>query len=92
MIDTGKPIRLPAYLVSLLSKWQAATTILTESLGRRPRMTIGKALRLSKKRMGIVAKAIRVNNLTPRFDNLDEDGPARSRVNRRSQQRPWIGI
>ena len=37
---------------------------------------VGKALRLSKKKMGIVAKAIRVNNLTPHSENLEDDGPA----------------
>jgi RNA polymerase primary sigma factor len=37
---------------------------------------VGKALRLSKKKMGIVAKAIRVNNLTPHSENLEDSGPA----------------
>ena len=35
---------------------------------------IGKALRISKKKVNIVAKAIQVNNLTPRNENSDEDG------------------
>ena len=66
VMNTGKPIRLPAYMVSLLSKWRRATAVLTDRLGRAPtHEEVGKALRLSKKKMGIVAKAIRVNNLTP---------------------------
>ena len=66
VMNTGKPIRLPAYMVSLLSKWRRATAVLTDRLGRVPtHEEVGKALRLSKKKLGIVAKAIRVNNLTP---------------------------
>jgi RNA polymerase primary sigma factor len=81
VMNTGKPIRLPAYMVSLLSKWRRATAVLTDRLGRAPTHDeVGKALRLSKKKMGIVAKAIRVNNLTPHSEILDEDGPALDRV------------
>ncbi len=77
VMNNGKPIRLPAYMVSLLSKWRRATTVLTERLGRAPtHEEVGKALRLSKKKMGIVAKAIRVNNLTPHNESAEDDGPA----------------
>ena len=77
VMNNGKPIRLPAYMVSLLSKWRCATLVLTDRLGRAPtHEEVGKALRLSKKKMGIVAKAIRVNNLTPHSENLEEEGPA----------------
>ena len=75
VMNNGKPIRLPAYMVSLLSKWRRATIVLTERLGRAPTAEeIGKALRISKKKINIVAKAIQVNNLTPRTENSDEDG------------------
>jgi RNA polymerase primary sigma factor len=77
VMNNGKPIRLPAYMVSLLSKWRRATTVLTDRLGRAPsNEEVGKALRLSKKKIGIVAKAIRVNNLTPHSENLEDSGPA----------------
>jgi RNA polymerase primary sigma factor len=77
VMNNGKPIRLPAYMVSLLSKWRRATAVLADRLGRAPsHEEVGKALRLSKKKMGIVAKAIRVNNLTPHSENLEDSGPA----------------
>jgi RNA polymerase primary sigma factor len=76
VMNNGKPIRLPAYMVSLLSKWRRATGVLTERLGRAPTHDeVGKALRLSKKKMGIVAKAIRVNNLTAHSEHSEDDGP-----------------
>jgi RNA polymerase primary sigma factor len=75
VMNNGKPIRLPAYMVSLLSKWRRVSTVLTERLGRTPTPDeIGKALRLSKKKVGIVAKAIKVNNLTPRLEGPEESG------------------
>ena len=75
VMNNGKPIRLPAYMVSLLSKWRRASTVLAERLGRTPTPDeIGKALKLSKKKVGIVAKAIKVNNLTPRPEGPEDDG------------------
>jgi len=77
VMNNGKPIRLPAYMVSLLSKWRRAAAVLTDRLGRAPtHEEVGKALRLSKKKMGIVAKAIRVNNLTPHNESAEDEGPA----------------
>ena len=77
VMNNGKPIRLPAYMVSLLSKWRRATAVLADRLGRVPTdEEVGKALRLSKKKLGIVTKAIRVNNLTPQSENFEDDGPA----------------
>src|SRR3954467_7628366 len=34
VMNNGKPIRLPAYMVSLLAKWKRVTAGLTERLGR----------------------------------------------------------
>ncbi len=77
VMNNGKPIRLPAYMVSLLAKWKRATEVLTERMGRSPTPEeVGKALRLSKRKIGIVAKAIRVNNLTPHSENSQDEGPA----------------
>ncbi len=77
VMNNGKPIRLPAYMVSLLAKWKRVTTGLTERLGRAPTPEeVGRALRLSKKKVGIVAKAIKVNNLTPHVEGADDDGIA----------------
>ncbi|MGZ3386457.1 MAG: sigma-70 family RNA polymerase sigma factor [Isosphaeraceae bacterium] len=75
VMNNGKPIRLPAYMVSLLSKWKRASAILTDRLGRAPMPDeVGKALRLSKKKIGIVAKAIKVNNLMPHLEGSEDEG------------------
>src|SRR6185503_2651855 len=36
LVNTAKTIRLPAYMVELLSKWRRATAILQDQLGRVP--------------------------------------------------------
>jgi RNA polymerase primary sigma factor len=75
VMNNGKPIRLPAYMVSLLSKWKRASTILADRLGRTPTPEeVGKALRLSKKKLGIVTKAIQVSNLTPHAEHSEDEG------------------
>ena len=74
VMNNGKPIRLPAYMVTLLSKWKRASEILAERLGRAPSPDeIGKALKLSKKKVDMVVKAIRVNELTTHGDGADSE-------------------
>src|SRR5262249_7475183 len=76
VMNQGRPIRLPAYMVTLLSKWRRVTNLLTEKFGRPPTPEeIGRVLRLTRKKVGIVAKAIRVNELTPHPEAAQEAGP-----------------
>src|SRR3954447_7311502 len=74
VMNNGKPIRLPAYMVTLLSKWKRANEILADRLGRAPTPEeVGKALKLSAKKVGMVAKAIRVNDLMPHSEGTEGD-------------------
>jgi RNA polymerase primary sigma factor len=74
VMNQGKPIRLPAYMVSLLAKWRRASFALSERLGRAPTPDeIGKALRLSKKKIDIVAQALLANSLTPHIEEEDNE-------------------
>src|SRR5689334_9411225 len=58
VMNQGKAIRLPAYMVSLLAKWRRASAALSERMGRSPTPDeVGKALKLSKKKIGIVTQA-----------------------------------
>src|SRR6187200_969671 len=72
LINTGKTIRIPAYMVELLSKWRRATARLTEELGRTPTPEeIARVLGLQKKKLPIIKKAIRIYNSTPQTDQAD---------------------
>lgn len=72
LINTAKTIRIPAYMVELLSKWRRASTRLAEELGRTPTPEeIARVLGLPCKKLPIIKKAIRIYNLTPQTDQAE---------------------
>lgn len=72
LINTAKTIRIPAYMVELLSKWRRATARLAEELGRTPTPEeIARVLGLPKKKLPIIKKAIRIYNSTPQTDQSE---------------------
>ncbi len=72
LINTGKTIRIPAYMVELLSKWRRASTRLAEELGRTPTPEeVARVLGLPKKKLPIIKKAIRIYNATPQTDQTE---------------------
>ena len=69
LIYTGKPIRIPAYLVQLLSKWRRATSCLQEKLRRTPTDDeIARSLRLTKRQQALIKKGIQSYNSLPQTD------------------------
>jgi RNA polymerase primary sigma factor len=72
LVNTAKTIRLPAYMVELMSKWRRATAQLTDSLGRPPtEEEVAQSLHLSPKKLKIIKKAIRIYNAVPQTDSPD---------------------
>jgi RNA polymerase primary sigma factor len=72
LINSAKTIRIPAYMVELLSKWRRASSRLTEELGRTPtNEEVARVLGLPKKKLPIIKKAIRIYNSTPQTDQTE---------------------
>jgi RNA polymerase primary sigma factor len=72
LINSGKTIRIPAYMVELLSKWRRANVRLTEELGRTPTPEeVARVLGLPKKKLPIIKKAIKIYNATPQTDQSE---------------------
>jgi RNA polymerase primary sigma factor len=72
LINTAKTIRIPAYMVELLSKWRRAMARLAEELGRTPTPEeIARVLGLPRKKLPIIKKAIRIYNSTPQTDQTE---------------------
>ncbi len=72
LINSAKTIRIPAYMVELLSKWRRASARLQEELGRTPTPEeIARVLGLPKKKLPIIKKAIRIYNSTPQTDQAE---------------------
>ena len=74
LVNSAKTIRIPAYMVELLSKWRRATARLQDELNRTPTPEeVAKDLNLPKKKLRIVKKAIQLYNSSPQSDQ-DEGG------------------
>jgi RNA polymerase primary sigma factor len=59
----GKTVRVPAYMAQLLTEWRRAAVQLQEELGREPgEDEVAGRLGLSKKRLALVRKALRIHN------------------------------
>ena len=72
LINSAKAIRIPAYMVELLSKWRRASTRLSDELGRTPTPEeVARVLGLPRKKLPIIKKAILIYNLTPQTDQAD---------------------
>jgi RNA polymerase primary sigma factor len=66
VINTGKTIRIPAYMNELLVKWRRATAKLQNKLGRTPTdEEIAASLNLTEKKLNIIKKAISIYNASP---------------------------
>jgi len=62
LINSGKTIRIPAYMVEILSKWRRATARLSDALGRVPTPEeVARCLGLARKKLPIIKKAIHVH-------------------------------
>src|SRR4051812_49448215 len=75
LINTGKTIRIPAYMVELLSKWRRATARLTEELGRTPTPEeVGRVLGLQKKKRPFFKKGIATKKRRPQPTQAETGG------------------
>ena len=89
LINTGKTIRIPAYMVELLSKWRRATSRLTEELDRSPTPEeVARVLGLPKKKLPIIKKAIKIYNATPQTDQNEAGWTLGDMVMDERQQSP----
>ena len=73
LINTGKTIRIPAYMAQLLTEWRRATTELQEKLGRPPTQEeVAAHMNLPKRKLNLIKKAIRIYNAAPQADPTEE--------------------
>jgi RNA polymerase primary sigma factor len=72
LINSAKTIRIPAYMVELLTKWRRATAQLQDKLNRTPTPEeVAIELELPPKKLKIVKKAIELYNSTPQSDHSE---------------------
>ena len=72
LVNSAKTIRIPAYMVELLSKWRRANARLQDELNRTPTPDeVAIDLGLPAKKLKIVKKAIQLYNSTPQTDQTE---------------------
>jgi RNA polymerase primary sigma factor len=75
LLNTGKTIRVPAYMAELMNKWRRSSARLQEELGRTPTSEeIAASLSLPKKKLKIIQKALRIYNAAPQGDGSESGG------------------
>ena len=73
LANTGRTIRLPAYLADLLRKWQRAVTQLQSEWGRTPSdEEVGDYLNLTKAKRRIVKQALNAHCVASRPGDADD--------------------
>jgi len=72
LVNYAKTIRIPAYMVELLSKWRRATAKLQDQFKRPPTAEeIAVELGIPKKKLSIIKKAIQLYNATPQTEHSE---------------------
>jgi len=72
LINSSKTIRIPAYMVELLSKWRRASARLAEDLNRNPTPDeVARLLGIQKRKLPIIKKAIQIHNASSQSDQAD---------------------
>jgi RNA polymerase primary sigma factor len=74
LIDTVKTVRIPSYMVEMISKWKNAAANLTIKLGRQPSiLEIAEELEIPPENLGIIKTALRASsssNQTISIENM----------------------
>ena len=72
LIDTVKTVRIPSYMVELISKWKNVASNLNIKLGRQPTFDeIAEELNIPPENLGIIKTAIRASNSSSQTISLE---------------------
>jgi RNA polymerase primary sigma factor len=72
LIDTVKTVRIPSYMVELMSKWKTMAASLNVKLGRQPTFEeVAEALQIPPENIGIIKTAIRASSSSSQTISLE---------------------
>ncbi len=93
LVNSAKTIRIPAYMVELLTKWRRATAQLHDLLNRTPTADeVAAELGLPAKKLAIVKKAIQLYNSTPQSDQTESGWSLGEMVADERTKRPEVEL
>ncbi len=88
MVQAGQPIRIPAYLVKMVSKWRKTAAVMEAELGRPPTAAeMAKKLHVSRKKAEIIRRGIQAAT-APSQIRSEETSAIAQMVTDASQQSP----
>lgn len=77
LVNTGKTVRIPSYMVELIAKWKSAQTRLTQKLGRNPEPhETAAVLGLKEDTFDMLQRAVETSSSSSRPVSLDVMWPA----------------
>jgi RNA polymerase primary sigma factor len=77
LVNTAKTVRIPSYMVEVISKWKSTTAELSQKLGRKPDITeISIAMGLGEEGMEILKRAMNAADNLGRPVSLDVMWPS----------------
>lgn len=72
LIDTVKTVRIPSYMVEIISKWKNTASNLSVKLGRQPTFDeVAEAMEIPQANLGIIKTAIRASNSSSQTISLE---------------------
>ena len=72
LIDTVKTVRIPSYMVEMISKWKNVTSNLTIKLGRQPFFhEVAEELEIPPENLGIIKTALRASSSSNQTISLE---------------------
>lgn len=72
LVDTVKTVRIPSYMVEIISKWKNKASDLSIKLGRQPTIEeIAEAMEIPLENLGIIKTAIRASNSSSQTVSLE---------------------
>ncbi|GIW71877.1 MAG: hypothetical protein KatS3mg102_1419 [Planctomycetota bacterium] len=93
LIDNVKTVRIPSYMVELLSRWRQQATMLSYRLRRQPTFAeVAAALELSPEVCRLVHSALQVRESSSRAVSLDGDNGLGDLIEDRSARLPEEAI
>jgi RNA polymerase primary sigma factor len=89
LLNSGKTIRIPAYMAQLLTEWRRTTAQLHDALGRAPTEDeVAGRLGLGQKKLGLIQKALRIHNAGLQTEEEEVTGGLDGLVGGDHAQRP----
>ncbi|MDP6506985.1 MAG: sigma-70 family RNA polymerase sigma factor, partial [Planctomycetota bacterium] len=87
--NTVKTVRIPAYMVEIISQWKSATDKLSSQLGRKPTVAeVAKAVEIPVEKVNVIKRVVRAATNASQPVSLDMEWSGNDLIEDQSVQKP----